>query len=124
MNGVADEIAEFGEHVAQVLAGLLGDDLVGVYFVGSVALGGYVPVESDVVEDTESAFALNMVGCRFAEYFRSIGEPEIGGLITCSADFAIQAALRPDWEFRRTQTLMNGAPHCDFRWRLRKKPRS
>lgn len=42
------EIAAFGDHVAQVLAHTLGTDLVGVYFVGSVALGGYVAGESDV----------------------------------------------------------------------------
>jgi hypothetical protein len=42
------EIAVFGDQVASVLARILGDDLVGVYFVGSVALGGYVPGESDV----------------------------------------------------------------------------
>jgi hypothetical protein len=42
------EIARFGHRVAGVLARILGDDLVGVYFVGSVALGGYVPGESDV----------------------------------------------------------------------------
>ena len=37
------EIAVFGDQVTSVLARILGDDLVGVYFVGSVALGGYVP---------------------------------------------------------------------------------
>jgi hypothetical protein len=42
------EIAVFGDQVSGVLAGILGDDLVGVYFVGSVAIGGYVPGESDV----------------------------------------------------------------------------
>ena len=42
------EIAEFGDHVSRVPVAILGDDLVGVYFVGSVALGGYVPAESDV----------------------------------------------------------------------------
>jgi len=42
------EIAEFGNQVASELARILRDDLVGVYFVGSVALGGYVPAESDV----------------------------------------------------------------------------
>jgi hypothetical protein len=42
------EIAMFGHQVASVLARTLGDQLVGVYFVGSVALGGYVPGESDV----------------------------------------------------------------------------
>jgi hypothetical protein len=34
--------------VADALAAALGDDLVGAWFVGSVALGGYVPGESDV----------------------------------------------------------------------------
>jgi hypothetical protein len=45
---VTSEIAAFGGHVASVLAGILEDDLVGVYFVGSVALGGYAPGESDL----------------------------------------------------------------------------
>lgn len=44
----APEIAEFGDHVSSLLAGILGSDLIGTYFVGSVALGGYVPAESDI----------------------------------------------------------------------------
>lgn len=77
------------------------------------------PVVSHVVEDTPTTFAVNMTTCQFAQYFREIGEPEIGALLTCGVDFANEALLRPDWEFRRTQTLMQGADHCDFRWRLR-----
>jgi hypothetical protein len=42
------EVAAFGEAVVDVLAGTVDDDLVGAWFVGSVALGGYVPGESDV----------------------------------------------------------------------------
>jgi Domain of unknown function (DUF4111)/Nucleotidyltransferase domain len=38
----------FGDQVAEVLTRILGPDLAGVYFVGSVALGGYVPGESDI----------------------------------------------------------------------------
>ena len=77
------------------------------------------PVESHVVEDSETTFGVDMTKCQFAEYFRSIGEPEIGALLTCGVDFANEALQRPDWTFTRTQTLMQGAPHCDFRWRLR-----
>jgi hypothetical protein len=33
------EVAVFGDHVAEALDHTLGTDLVGVYFVGSVALG-------------------------------------------------------------------------------------
>lgn len=42
------EVTVFGGQVEEVLARTLGSDLLGVYFVGSVALGGYVPGESDV----------------------------------------------------------------------------
>jgi hypothetical protein len=42
------EVRVFGDHVADALARALGTDLVGAYFVGSVALGGYVPGESDI----------------------------------------------------------------------------
>ncbi len=82
------------------------------------------PVESRVVDDTPTTFAVDMQTCQFAQYFRAIGEPEIGALLTCGVDFANEALQRPDWEFRRTQTLMQGADHCDFRWRLRPKVES
>lgn len=81
--------------------------------------GPAFPVEKTVVENTDSAYGHNITGCAFADYFRSIGEPEIGALMTCGVDFAAEAHMRPGWEFDRTQTRMQGAPHCDFRWRRR-----
>jgi predicted nucleotidyltransferase len=45
---VTPEVALFGHRVEEALTRTLGADLVGVYFVGSVALGGYVPGESDI----------------------------------------------------------------------------
>jgi len=81
---------------------------------------GEFPVESEVVEHTKDSYALNFTSCRFADYFREIGEPEIGALLTCGVDFAAEAKLRPDWEFRRTQTRMQGAAFCDFRWRRKR----
>jgi hypothetical protein len=77
------------------------------------------PIETEVVEDTDSTYAINMTRCGFAEYFRAIGAADVGALLTCGVDFATEAVLRPDWEFRRSQTVMGGATHCEFRWRLR-----
>jgi hypothetical protein len=45
---VTPEVAVFGDRVAEALTRSLGTELVGVYFVGSVALGGFVPHESDI----------------------------------------------------------------------------
>ena len=77
------------------------------------------PVENVVVEDSEEAYSHDVTGCAFADYFRAIGEPEIGALMTCGVDFAAEARIRPVWEFSRSQTRMQGAPCCDFRWRKR-----
>lgn len=45
---VSDDVAAFGQKVAERLAGALGGGLVGACFVGSVAPGGYVAGESDL----------------------------------------------------------------------------
>ena len=77
------------------------------------------PVESEVVETSPDSHAANLTSCEFARYFREIGHPEIGALLTCNVDFAVNEKIRPGWEFTRTQTQMQGAPFCDFRWRRR-----
>lgn len=80
-------------------------------------IGNGFPVEREVVDDAEETYGYNITGCEFAEYFRSIGEPEIGALMTCGVDYAAEELTRSEWEFERTQTRMQGAPHSDFRWR-------
>mgnify|MGYP001182436297 FL=1 len=75
------------------------------------------PVEREFVDDTEETYGYNITGCEFAEYFRSIGEPEIGTLMTCGVDYSTEELIGPEWEFERTETRMQGALHCDFRWR-------
>ena len=53
------------------------------------------PIESEVVEHTDTSYGFDITGCAFADYFRRIGEPEIGALMTCGVDFAVEARLRP-----------------------------
>jgi hypothetical protein len=40
-----------------------------------------------------------------------------GFLLVCSADFDTAAGFDPDVTLTRTQTIMQGASHCDFRYR-------
>jgi hypothetical protein len=75
------------------------------------------PVEDVIVKDTDDEYAVNMVRCDYADYFRGIGEPEIGALLTCGVDFAVERRMRPEWSFTRSQTLMQGAEYCDFCWK-------
>ena len=72
-----------------------------------------------VVTDSDTEYRMNITSCESAEYFRGIGQPEVGAVLSCGVDFAVERLRCPDWEFSRTQTLMMGANHCDFCWKKR-----
>ena len=66
----------------------------------------------------KEALEFDVTSCRFAEFFRALGEPELGALLTCESDVHIAAAGAGDVSFTREQTLMQGAPSCTFRYRF------
>ncbi|WP_027552033.1 L-2-amino-thiazoline-4-carboxylic acid hydrolase [Bradyrhizobium sp. Cp5.3] len=71
----------------------------------------------DVIEQSEDAFAFDVKRCAYAEFYKALGEPELGFLLVCTADFAAADGFGPDIKLARTQTIMQGADHCDFRYR-------
>ena len=77
-------------------------------------------IEYDVLRQDKEAFEVNMTTCRLAEFFKRLNEPELGALLACEADFDVAAVGNPEVELTRTQTIMRGASHCDFRYRLRR----
>jgi L-2-amino-thiazoline-4-carboxylic acid hydrolase len=70
----------------------------------------------DVIEQTEDAFAFDVKRCAYAEFYKALGEPELGFLLVCTADFAVADGFGSDIKLKRTQTIMQGASHCDFRY--------
>jgi hypothetical protein len=70
-----------------------------------------------VIERSEDAFAFDVTRCRYAEFYQELGEPELGFLLVCSADFDTADGFGGDIELTRKQTIMQGAPRCDFRYR-------
>jgi predicted ArsR family transcriptional regulator len=78
-------------------------------------------LDYEVLRKTPEAFDLNVTGCRYARFYKEIGAPELGFLLVCSADFPMAEGLGPDVQLTRTQTIMQGASHCDFRYALKKK---
>ena len=76
-------------------------------------------LDYEVVKQTPDAFEVNVTGCRYAEFYKAIGAPELGFLLTCSADFTMAEGYGTDVRLTRTQTIMQGASHCDFRYWLK-----
>jgi len=66
----------------------------------------------------KEALEFDVTHCRFAEFFRALGEPELGALLICETDFDIAAAGGGEVGFTRDQTIMQGAPSCTFRYKF------
>jgi hypothetical protein len=75
-------------------------------------------LEIDVLEQSPHTLAFNVRRCRYAELYRRLGIAELGASLSCTRDFALIAGFNPKISLRRTQTIMNGAPYCDFRYTL------
>jgi hypothetical protein len=75
-------------------------------------------VTVEMLRQDQQALEFDITQCRFAEFFRALGEPELGALLVCEADFDIAAAGEGDVSFARDQTLMRDGPSCTFRYRF------
>ena len=96
----------------------LGQNMASAF--GTFARGD--ALEYRVLEQSHDAFEIDVRRCRYAEFYKELGEPELGFLLICSADFPFSEGFGGDIELTRTQTLMQGASHCDFRYK--RKPRT
>ena len=78
-------------------------------------------IDHEVVRKSADAYEINVTGCKYAQFYKEIGEPELGFLLVCSQDFALGEGFGPGIQLTRTQTIMQGASHCDFRYLLKQE---
>jgi len=72
-----------------------------------------------MLEQEPDAMEFDVTGCRYADFFRQLGEPELGAVLLCETDDHMVQVGEPEVELTRTQTIMKGASHCDFRYRMK-----
>ena len=58
---------------------------------------------------------VNVTRCEYAEFFDQLDEPELGFLLVCSLDYDVADGAGVTLE--RSQTIMQGSDHCDFRFK-------
>ena len=75
-------------------------------------------VEVETRRHDKEALDIDVTRCRFADFFRALGEPDLGALLICEADFDIAAVGEGEVSLERAQTIMRGAPTCTFRYRF------
>ena len=74
-----------------------------------------------MLEATEEKMDFNVTRCRYSEMYKEMGLGDIGHLLSCNRDGDFCIGYNPEIDLTRTQTIMKGASHCDFRYRMKKK---
>lgn len=77
--------------------------------------GGAMQVE--VLSESDDHLDFNIRHCGYAEFYKELGLSEIGFRIQCNRDAAMLGGFNDELELARSQTIMQGAPCCDFRFR-------
>jgi predicted ArsR family transcriptional regulator len=75
-------------------------------------------LQIDVIEESAKILSFNVTRCCYAELYESLGIRNIGTILSCTRDFAMVEGFNPNISLNRTQTIMEGASYCDFRYRL------
>ena len=71
-----------------------------------------------VIETSPDRLSFDVTRCRYAEMYAALGIPELGDVLSCQRDAALIEGFNSKVSFTRTQTIMQGAPTCDFKYRF------
>ena len=75
-------------------------------------------LEIEVLEATPAKLAFNVHRCRYSEMYKEIGAGGIGDILSCERDGEFCVGYSKRMKLTRTQTKMQGADYCDFRYTL------
>lgn len=73
-------------------------------------------LRTETLKSTPTEYHFNVTRCRYAEMYRAMGLADLGAVLSCNRDGAFCEGYDPKLTLERTQTLMGGASHCDFRY--------
>ena len=71
-----------------------------------------------MIKETDNLLFFNVTYCGYARIYEKMGIKEMGSLLSCIRDFSFIKGFNPQIELKRTQTIMEGAKYCDFRFKM------
>lgn len=79
-------------------------------------------LEIEMLEGSSDRLSFNVTRCRYAEMYHALGLADLGPALSCQRDFSLVQGFNPSIHLTRTQTIMEGAPYCDFRFHAPSPP--
>ena len=110
-------IAGLARSAGATLAARLGDASLETFAQALDLWKADGALEIEILEQSAERLDFNVTRCRYAETYRALGLADLGATLSCLRDYALIEGFNPEVELKRTSTLMEGASHCDFRFR-------
>jgi len=98
-------------------ASAFGTDMSSLRRVAEELWAGGGSLDVDIVSQTDETLSFNVTRCKYAEFYKNLGLADIGYLVHCNRDHAMIVGFNTAIELERSQTIMQGAPCYDFRFR-------
>lgn len=76
-------------------------------------------LELTVLRDDGTVYEFHVTRCQFAEMYHRLGLADLGPLLSCGRDAAMVEGFNQNIAFSRTQTIMDGAEFCNFRYEMK-----
>jgi predicted ArsR family transcriptional regulator len=105
--------AEDGERWAEAY----GADIASLKRVVEEVWAGGGSLDVQMVGQSDDHLDFNVTRCAYAEFYKELGLADIGYRVHCNRDHAMVVGFNENLELSRSQTLMQGAACCDFRYR-------
>ena len=117
LSGVIEQLAR---ESGQDLAAILGECSLEAFATTLDRWKAGGALEMEILEQGPERLEFNVTRCRYAEMYRQLGLADLGKTLSCLRDFELARGFNSDIELTRTQTIMEGAACCDFRFRLKR----
>jgi L-2-amino-thiazoline-4-carboxylic acid hydrolase len=100
-------------------AATFGQTMASLRTVAEELWAGGGGMDVQVLDQSEDHLDFNITRCGYAEFYKELGLSDLGVRIQCGRDHAMLAGFNDKLELSRSQTIMEGAACCDFRFRKR-----
>jgi len=115
---LAEVVRELARKSGSELAIKLGDSGLRAFATNLATWTAGDALRLEVIENTDEKLSFNVTQCQYAVMYRRLGLEDLGGTLSCLRDFELARGFNPSIRLVRTQTLMEGASHCDFRFEM------
>jgi hypothetical protein len=113
---VVRALAEWARNIGKMLREIPADTSLAKLKIAIEGLDAAGMQQTEFLTATDTKLDYNVRRCRAAELYRSLGLEDLGYLLVCKLDESVMPALDARISFVRDQTIMQGAPHCTFRF--------